>query len=409
MNKAAENDVFYFENELKERIKKDIYADLLRKVKDSYKNAYEINLTLQFFLDMFWEFCKQKGMPDEKIKEVISDFESYFDAKNIQKVMKNTELSDEEFAFIGLSELSGIWREKYMFLESKDIATFDVLLRRKVISDFGEEALKTFGEILNQYGGYNPYEKAHYAQLFSECPFGKDTIEEYRKHFQDQVLNAFNMRINCGGYALRIDQCVFPRYQKDFGESVSYLLQVFPFIRLLGDKPLEDDEYLVLYKAPPGENVGHHFARIDSDGVIREKNGSSPVQEFKGWCDEWDGWPEAVFAVKKSHKMFDYSNEEIDRNDIRGLNFEETVEEAIRQKVHTFDYHCHTFKFKAINAEEVAVFSDDGKLIANVITDNGECVVEVKPQNVEYVENLGTNAYKKYIKRHQVDITGEKE
>ena len=89
------------------------------------------------------------------------------------------------------------------------------------------------------------------------------------------AINSFNQRINCGGYALEIDMCLFPNGLK-FANYVSGILDTFSYVRLLGDKPLQDDEYLVLYryydyKENGGNNLGHHFIKVNDDGLVVEK------------------------------------------------------------------------------------------------------------------------------------------
>ena len=55
------------------------------------------------------------------------------------------------------------------------------------------------------------------------------------------------MKINCGGYALEVYGRIIPR-RNYFDKSVSNLLDFFPFIRLLGNTELLDDEYIVKYR-----------------------------------------------------------------------------------------------------------------------------------------------------------------
>ena len=128
---------------------------------------------------------------------------------------------------------------------------------------------------------------------------------------------------------MKIDGCVYPNYQDSFDKSVSGIIETFPFVRLLGDTKLEDDEYLVIYRAPKGKNTGHHFVRVDSDGAVREKDANGSKRRFESWgnLDNYD-IEQAIFAVKKEHKMFGYESEECRIK--KALNFEETVEKAIR-------------------------------------------------------------------------------
>lgn len=74
---------------------------------------------------------------------------------------------------------------------------------------------------------------------------------EFEKELREKLQREggdFNRIINCGGYALKIDTCVFPG-ECDFDTKVSSILELFSFVRLLGDTKLQEDEYLVLFRA----------------------------------------------------------------------------------------------------------------------------------------------------------------
>ncbi len=105
-------------------------------------------------------------------------------------------------------------------------------------------------------------------------------LEELENKIAENVEYWFNQSINCGGCALKIDTCIFPG-KGDFERRVSGILESFPFVRLLGDTSLEEDEYLVLYRSL--EEGGHHFVRIEDDGTVMEKEGCQPPQKFQGW------------------------------------------------------------------------------------------------------------------------------
>ena len=57
------------------------------------------------------------------------------------------------------------------------------------------------------------------------------------KPFENFIEEVFNQRINCGGYALEIDSCIFLQ-GLSFDRAVSSLLEQLPFIRLLGNTEL---------------------------------------------------------------------------------------------------------------------------------------------------------------------------
>lgn len=225
----------------------------------------------------------------------------------------------------------------------------------------------------------------HYLQLFSENPYGEALQEKYDEEFSNEVDILFNHRINCGGYSLKIDTEVYPFYYKDFSKCVSAILDEFPFVRLLGEEKLHDDEYLVLYRSNK-ENTGHHFVRVDDDGVVREKDGIDKPQVFESWGSLED-CEQAVFAVKKEHQMFDYDLLEVNRRNREVFNFEEAIINSINNKSNTFSYHGHEYSFKKLSDDEILVVSNNS-VVANIITDGKEYLVDVVNEKKDYVENF---------------------
>ena len=198
-------------------------------------------------------------------------------------------------------ELEYIELQKFKFPNgSQKSAIETILYREKIIEYFGPE-LERFKEILEREVSKIPGSEEsarQYMQLLSDKPFGDNVHEELEKQLEKQTTYYFNDRINCGGYALRIDRCIFPTGNHTFGATISSLLEQFPFIRLLGNTQLDKDEYLVLYRA--GTNgEGHHFIRIDSDGIVREKDGPGEPRVFEHWADSLEECEQAIFAVKK--------------------------------------------------------------------------------------------------------------
>ena len=208
-----------------------------------------------------------------------------------------------------------------------------------------------------------------------------DTLE---KTINDMTEEEFLNKINCGGYALNIDTCVFPFGYDDFSKNVSTVLERFSFTRLLGDKPLADDEYLVIYRARE-DGRGHHFVRIDDDNILREKEAIGKEREFESW-NRLEGCKEAVFAVKKEHTMFGYDITKVNSDGKEGLNFEETINRAIHDKHNTFNYHGHKYSFKKSQEGEILVASGNS-IVADVLIDDGECIAEIREDKENYIEN----------------------
>lgn len=209
------------------------------------------------------------------------------------------------------------------------------------------------------------------------------------------TIDNLNKRMNCGGYALEIDGCFFPNGDSLSG-YVSTILERYSFVRLLGEIPLQDDEYLVFYRfidyeEKKGQNNGHHFIKVNDDGLVVEKFGCETPQIFKGWHERYEDSPEVVFAVKKDH------DNEID-NDIdggfnwlridKGLNFEGSILQSILKKSNKFEYHGHSFRLKKSAEEELFVTDEKGEIVAEVLVEGEDIAVGIKDGKEEYIENF---------------------
>ena len=206
------------------------------------------------------------------------------------------------------------------------------------------------------------------------------------KESEEEILTTFNFSINCGGYALKIDKCIFPISKGNPSKNVSTILKRFPFVRLLGEKALEDDEYLVIYRTFKKEHLGHHFIRVDSNGTVREKDGFCKTKIFDDWNECYKNEQEVLFAVKKEHQMFGYKIP-----DEEGLDFAETINQAIIQKNNSFSYHNHDFCLKKSKENDILVTTSKGQIIGDVFIDGEECAIELKDRMEEYVENFSVS------------------
>lgn len=191
----------------------------------------------------------------------------------------------------------------------------------------------------------------------------------------------FNQRINCGGYALKVDACIFSK-NGSFEKAVSSILDTFPFARLLGDSNLQDDEYLVLYRKE--KNKGHHFIRIEDDGTVTEKSEANSPQKFNNWGNLSDS-PEAVFAVKKEHNI-DFPEGTIMIPLENSMDFEESVINAIENKQNSFSYHNHNYNFKKSDDGFIYIFSNS-TLIAKMLLDDKSFDIEIEPDKKDFVSN----------------------
>ncbi|MBR3162568.1 MAG: hypothetical protein IKF17_00495 [Clostridia bacterium] len=226
-------------------------------------------------------------------------------------------------------------------------------------------------------------------------PYPKSVYEETFEDITQYTIKGFNKRMNCGGYALEIDGCFFPNGDSLSG-YVSAILDKYKFVRLLGDQPLEDDEYLVFYRfydyvENKGKNNGHHFIKVNDDGLVVEKCGSESVRIFEGWNERFEDSPEVAFAVKKDH------DNEID-NELdfwfnwitidRGLDFEGSVLQSILKRSNQFEYHCHEYSLKKSAEDELYVVNNDGQIVADVLVEGEDIAVGIREGKEEYVENF---------------------
>lgn len=187
---------------------------------------------------------------------------------------------------------------------------------------------------------------------------------------EEELEILFNQRVNCGGYALEIDACLFPTKKGNFEQIVSGLLEKFDFLRLLGDSNLKEDEYIVVYRA--NKEGGHHFIKI-LDGHITEKNECNGIQEFHDWPKELIMAPQAVFAAKKEHEIALDNSPSIFIGQILGNDFEETVKKAILNGNMNFLYHNHEYYFERnSNSGKCGFVCSNGRIIGEIILEDGE-------------------------------------
>lgn len=233
-----------------------------------------------------------------------------------------------------------------------------------------------------------------YGTLKNMTELGRKVYKKKYENVTEHAIKGFNKRMNCGGYALEIDSFLLPNGDSLSG-YVSSILERYKFVRLLGDMPLQDDEYLVFYRfykytKNQGKNKGHHFIKVNDDGLVVEKCGDGAPRIFESWDENYTDSPEVVFAVKKDH------NGEIDPNlekDFKwlkieaGLDFQGSVERALLQKSNQFEYHGHLFRLKK-SVNQVYVTTEEGKIVANVVIEREKFRLELRKNQEDYVENL---------------------
>lgn len=385
----------YFENELKEMIKKSIVNDL-EYATNTWKEIFwkdfissTTESVYQYFEEILYEYFAEK-YEGNKILSTLQEFKDKLTDKKLLERYKDYNFSQEELEYIYLVELTKTWRGYHEFEVGRKHAIVDILLRKTIIEEFGEDTIEAFIDIMkNRIPHTSRYMPTinHYMQLFSEHPYGEDNKKKLEDAIEKSAIYFFKDRINCGGYALKIDSCVFPTYQSNINQSISTFLERFPFIRLLGDTKLKEDEYLVIYRAPEGKNTGHHFIRVDSDGTVREKDGNGEPRIFNGWSESLQDAKEVLFAVKKEHKMFGYDYK-INHDDIQGLDFEGCFGQAIRNRQNTFLYHNQKYFLKRTSEGDIVVINENGEIVADGLEVNNEYIVEIRDEKRKYVDNI---------------------
>lgn len=258
------------------------------------------------------------------------------------------------------------------------------------------------------------YKEKIIALLRQEIEAHWDNMQAVRKNIgakeitiDEQLELLFNQRVNCGGYALEIDGCVFPSLNGNFEQIVSGIVDKLEFVRLLGDSELEPDEYIVVYRA--NNFGGHHFIKI-KDGDITEKNECNNIQNFSKWPVSLDSSPEAVFAVRREHELdiIDDLGEKtfnICLDNILGCDFEQAVEQAILSGQITFNYHGHNYTMsRNINDNSKAFLISDDRVIGEVMVDGEECICYINDEEKDYVSNTKSRntEYLKAMEKVQV-------
>jgi len=330
---------------------------------------------------------------------IFSDFDFNNDReKKAQEIVESYAFSQEEEEYI---KLTGLTSRPSDIKKNVNIATFQIIISNKLRELFDENTLLEMKKYMNESEMFNDSRyyktKKIYNQILSNG-IVDENIHELLENQKEKIINEsvehyFNDLINCGGYSFKIDTCIYPRSDLSFSQNVSGLLDKFPFARLLGNTQLEDDEYLVIYRAPKEKAKGHHFIRVDSDGVVREKDGNGQPQIFEDWgarLSDLEDNEEAIFAVKKGHKMFGYDRIEVNNPSMNELDFAQAVDKAIKSKTNIFIYHSQTFLLKK-DESNIYVGLSGGDIVASVDSENGEYKTIVYPDKIKSVENLTGN------------------
>lgn len=397
-------DDLYFERELKERIKERLIRRSKRTNRiydEEYSNPYNPNyeseydfmgcekiseITEEVFQDFDSAIERYYFINSDKEDDETNYYEKYsipfkekFTDKNLFEEFNKRDLTEEEDTYLKLQTYKGDVVNTEYFVKK---AFVQIILRRKILEEFSQEQIEGMLDVMKKDNRY-----AFFSKLLSDKPFGENVAKEYEELIENDTIKDYDRAINCGGYALRIDVPIFPPIVETQYEAVSKILNEYDFVRLLGEKQLEDDEYLVFYKWYRNKDgIGHHFIRVDSDGTVREKNSVDKAKNFSDWADIYKDSKQTAFAVKKEHKMFGYSFMENKKNEI--LNFEDAAEKSIDEHNNTFSYHDREYHFKKNENGKAIIITNDNKIVGEAIIEEDDRIVDVIDGQKDYVENI---------------------
>ncbi len=113
-----------------------------------------------------------------------------------------------------------------------------------------------------------------------------------------------------------------------------------------------------------------------------KKCGSYPINDFEGWPPSSSKRIQDLvfFAVKKEHDIgykYDYKQ--------KVLTFEEKINQAILESKSDFLYRGHTYSLRK-NKDDNFDIESNGKKIAEAMASDYECIVDLPPENVQYVK-----------------------
>ena len=200
---------------------------------------------------------------------------------------------------------------------------------------------------------------------------------------------------NCGGYALDIPICIWPVNNYTFEEKVLRILELYPFVRLLSNYPLKENEYFVKYRA---KGNGHHFIKSNDKVQFIEKDASGLPRKFENWGN-LQNTSEVVFAVLKpeyrdiklkelpqcnrdmyldsnayKYEEDGYTSIELE-NAPRPITFEKALKEAYKNKKNIFKYNNKEFHLKIENKDKDIIYICDNKNILGILCSDGETFV----------------------------------
>jgi hypothetical protein len=380
----------------------DIVNDCLHRLYLGTLNNNEINGKVSRFLD---------PSSGNYTNEVLAKFYE----------LRRGSFTDDEKRYIKYTKLTKTWNGEFSHSFSETYAILDVLFKYNLRSEVDLVFSQKRQSIMEDSSLDDVDKKARLAELekqrISELEYIDKRFpllvdeQQYRDTLHSSALSTFDNSVNCGSYALEIDQPIYPFGYTDVNKNVSCILNNFPFVRLLGDSQLKDDEYMVLYKANSA-GYGHHFVKVDETGKLTEKDGSKPVGDFTDWSKNLDS-DVAVFAVKKKHNNFGYHQNDIRQYSTKDVCFSDSLSRAIAARQNFFSYRGTKYSLKKDEHGAIIVVAN-GQLVATSLKDKDHLsltfaegqearINKLSPKNPLQIVNGVITNYSDYLSRKDID------
>lgn len=198
----------YFENELRNRERKRIeegikeyriYFNSGNKMSELTKHIYQ---EFDEILDVYYRRKFGDAKEYDEIYEMTEMFKQQLTDDRLFEMYNNHKFSEEEIEYIKLVEISSTWRGEKSFDIDAKYAITDILLRTKIIEQFGEDALEVFRDVIQrELPKTERYRKTenHYTQLLSDKPYGENVHDELEINIEEKVKAFLIKQLIVGG------------------------------------------------------------------------------------------------------------------------------------------------------------------------------------------------------------------
>lgn len=221
--------------EFESKLKNKIYKEIMEQVEKNFQRKWSEfdrleadgieNIIDNILNSIIKSISLYNGIKKDDSSQLIFD-EYDITLDSLVELKRKIKLNENEKNYIEYINESN-------FFGNREVkAIIEVLVRRLLLERLETQNLDEFLEMLReQYKNKEEFsdQYSYVASLISGELF--DVKRDLDNKIEDRVEENFNNCINCGGYALEIDTCLFPG-KNDFERSVSSILDLFPFVRL---------------------------------------------------------------------------------------------------------------------------------------------------------------------------------